>query len=391
MTKKNFSAIVDFGKSKFRLGVFKDDLNILYSCSKDIQQNYSVDEKIKIVSSIIKEAEKKISNHLENIVILYDSSKINSVDISIKKTFDQKIFFKDIQSSIILEANELIKNNYVNKKIIHIITKKTILDDKEFQINLKNNLQLNSIILELKFILLPLNEYDEVVKIIKKNNLQILNFFCTSYVKSCHYINSFSKYQFVTFLDIGLEKTILTSFNTNKLEIINSIPLGGNHITKDISKVLKIDLEESESIKKALNKSEIEFSYDNNLNNNKDNLIKELINKNISIDLLKKVVLARIQEIIELVFKDINFPKSFNNSSNSILVLVGNGSKFLHKNSFHLDDEFNLEEITFYEESDLNICKAGVEFNQNRTEIKMIKKNNKKPGIFETFFNFFGK
>tara|TARA_B100001250_G_scaffold408470_1_gene430940 strand:- start:719 stop:1894 length:1176 start_codon:yes stop_codon:yes gene_type:complete len=391
MINKNYSAIVDFGKSKFRLGVFTEDLNILYSCSKDINKNYSVDEKTKILNFIIKEAEKKISNHLENIIVLYDSPKINSVDISVKKTFDQKIFFKDIQSSIILEANELIKNNYINKKIIHIITKKNILDGKEFPMNFNDNLKLNSVILELKFILLPKDEYDEIVKIVKKNNLQILNFFCTSYVKSCHYINSFSNYEFITFLDIGWEKTILTSFNKNKLEILNSIPLGGNHITKDISKVLKIDLYESESIKKALNKSEIDFSYDNNLNNNNDILVKELINKNISVDLLKKVVLARIQEIIELVFKDIKFSESFKSTSNSILVLVGNGSKFLHKNSFHLDNVFNLKEITFYDESDLNICKAGIEFNQSRTEIKMIKKNNKKPGIFEKFFNFFGK
>ena len=37
---------------------------------------------------------------------------------------------------------------------------------------------------------------------------------------------------------------------------------------------------------------------------NKKILLKEIINKNISIDLLKKVILYRVQEIIDLILKN---------------------------------------------------------------------------------------
>ena len=58
-----------------------------------------------------------------------------------------------------------------------------------------------------------------------------------------------------------------------------------------------------QKIKKSFNKSETEFSYDNSKSN--DILsIKDIIVKNISIDLLKKVILHRVQELIDLTYKN---------------------------------------------------------------------------------------
>ena len=71
---------------------------------------------LKSINFLIREAEKKISSHLENITVLYDTSEICTIDISIKKKLDQKIIFKDVCSSLILEANQLIKNCYLIKK-----------------------------------------------------------------------------------------------------------------------------------------------------------------------------------------------------------------------------------------------------------------------------------
>ena len=80
-------------------------------------------------------------------------------------------------------------------------------------------------------------------------------------------------------------------------------------------------------------------------------------------------------------------------TSNSILILTGNGSKLFDKNSIHLDERFSFKEISFYEENDIDICKSGISFkiNLNHDEVKIVTKNQKKYGIFERFFNFFGR
>ena len=114
--------------------------------------------------------------------------------------------------------------------------------------------------------------------------------------------------------------------------------------------------------------------------------------KNISIDLLKKVTLARIEEILDLTFQDLSTSENTKNNKNLILVLIGNGSKLFNKNSFQLDDKYNFKEINYYEETDIEICKAGLVFAKiNKDEnLQKIIKNQKKLGIFQKFFNFFG-
>ena len=49
----------------------------------------------------------------------------------------------------------------------------------------------------------------------------------------------------MSFIDVGFNKTSITSYVNNKIISLSVLPIGGNHITKDISKVLKIDLERS--------------------------------------------------------------------------------------------------------------------------------------------------
>ena len=105
----------------------------------------------------------------------------------------------------------------------------------------------------------------------------------------------------ISFLEIGWERSTLITYKKNKLKFITTIPVGSSHITKDISNIFKISLDDAEKIKKLFNKSETEFSYENK-NEPEVASIKEIIRKNISIDLLKKVILYRVQEIIDLIF-----------------------------------------------------------------------------------------
>ncbi len=392
MKKNNYSTIVDFGSNELRLGVFDNKLSKLFFQSKNINRKNNNEEYFKSINFLIKEAENKISTHLENVTVLYDSSDILTVDISIKKKIDQKIVFQEICSSIILEANQLIKDHYINKKIIHSIVKKYIINNEEF-LNVPDKIpQLNSIVLEIKFICLPYSQYKNVSELFKKNNLSITNFFSSSLVKSYKYIDFFKENKFVAFLDIGLDRSTIIFFINKKLDYFNSIPIGGNHISKDISQIMELSEDDSEKLKKTFNKSETDFS--NNETNSNDNLdiIKKIIGKNVSIDLLKKVISARIEEIIALSFKEIFTLDNIDKRQNLSLVLIGNGSKIFDKNSFRIEDKYNFKEISFYEENNHDICNAGLIFEKNfiNDNPKLMKKNRKKLGFFHRFFNIFG-
>ena len=211
-----------------------------------------------------------------------------------------------------------------------------------------------------------------------------------SYVKSIYHQKNLDISDTLVYVDIGFERTSSLVFNNGKFQFFKSFPVGGNNITKDISKVLKLNMDYSEELKIKLNKQEINDDFNKN-NNNKINLYSEIFEKNISVDMLKQIIEARIDEIIELIGLKGKFIIKSNHLLKSKLILIGNGSKLLSK-----DYSLNLNELVskliIFNENDSFACKAGSEYHRSieSSHIK-IKKKIKKYGFFEYFFNLFSK
>ena len=390
MTQTNFLTVIDYGSSEIRLGVFDEKKNQLFCQSKSLFNINNEDNKKTTLNNLIKSAEKEISTHIEEGIILYDSKNFFQVDLCIKKNIEQKIFFNDFILNTLLEINQILSQSYRSKKIIHLMINQLLINNKEYSKNPKNIESNSQIILGFKCICIPDEEYLNLKKTFEKNNLEVKKLFSSSIVKSFYLLNLF-KEKNLGFLDIGLERSTFIYFLDKRISYFSSSAIGGKNITKDISYVMKLDFNDSENIKKTFNKSELDFSYTSKKEEKQD-FVKNILEKNISIDLLKKVVLARIEEIFDLVLKDV-FNLKYNENRNELfLVLIGRGSNLFNKNSFHLEDKYNFKEITYYEETDSEICEAGIKFYESYKEYdsKTINSNNK-IGFFERFFNFFSK
>ena len=278
-----------------------------------------------------------------------------------------------------------------NLKIIQAFTSFIKVDKIELK-KIPNDLKDHSdIIFEFKFLCISIENYSHLKNIFSKNNLEIKNTFCSSVVRSFNYINNFKNEKYIAFLDIGFLRSSLILFRDGSLHLFKNIPIGGQSITKDISYIMKIDLKDSEEIKHLFNKSETDFSYSNEIKQNEDNLKKKLITKKISIDLLKKVILARVEEIFNLLFEDVKISETIDKDE-ILLVLIGGGAKLFDKNSFNFESSNNFKDIIFYDETDKEICKSGLEYAlKYNLEKENFIKNNKNKGIFERFFNLFQK
>ena len=129
-------------------------------------------------------------------------------------------------------------------------------------------------------------------------------------------------------LDIGAGNTEIGVFEGNNFTYTNTIPLGGDNITNDISLVLNISEEEAEKLKKQYGlalKSFIDNDNEIMLNTCKD----ESRNKVIKSSELIEIIEARIEEIFTLINKDIT-----NNNVKSIIntvVLTGRGISTINK------------------------------------------------------------
>ena len=104
---------------------------------------------------------------------------------------------------------------------------------------------------------------------------------------------------------------------------------------------------------------------------------------------MKKVILYRIQEIIDLSLTGLNKSNKNFDFKNTELFLIGQGSLLLKNNTFYLNDEIGFKSINFYQDTDKSLFKSILNFYLNNNQVP--KKVSKKQGLFEKFFNFFDK
>ena len=386
----NLNTVIDFGSKNLRLGVFDKSSEIIYSSNIQINEFLENKNLEKSLNKLIRDAEKQLSTHLVDVNILYNSSKFNFIDFSIKKSFDQPTLISKHYKSLVEEANFIISENNFKDKVLHISINDIIVDENRKLEILSDDIKTKSLILDLKFICLKKSSVNNLLNKFKENNLNILNIYCSSYVKSIFYKKNFENKNKLIFLDIGYETTSALFFNNNKFQFLNSIPIGGNNITKDISKILKLDLNYSEDLKLQFNKDENEIILNKNSTND-INLNSELIKKNISIDLLKQIIEARVSEIIQLSVTQNNFFKNNISDDKPYIIFVGSGSKLL-SNNFNIDFSKDFLELIFFEENDSKICEAGMNYHRSDERFLIInEKKPKKTGFFEKFFNLFSK
>ena len=312
----NFEAIIDFGSQNLRLVIFDANNEMVYSSKQQITDNSE-----KSLDILIRDAEKYLSTHIDNTVVLYDSPKFYSLDISIKKVFDEDTSIKSIYNTLIEEAHFLISQNNFKDQIIHLVVNNIIVDNNKKLENIIEDIKIKSLILEIKFICLSKILIKQITTKFKKYNLKILNLYCASYVKSIYHQKNLDTNDLLIYIDIGFERTSSLIFHNGKFNYFKSLPIGGNNITKDIAKIFKLDSKYSEELKIKFNKLENNTDFENNYNN-KINPYSEILEKNISVDLLRKIIEARIDEIIELVVLRSRFIKNLNYMPNVKLIII---------------------------------------------------------------------
>ena len=368
MNKKNFEIYFDFGSSKIRAGAFNksNPSEKFYAETKFFLNHSNIDFDIhKIIASL----EKNTNEYLDDINLMIDSPKSLSVGISVSKKLDGSKLMQEDVKFLIQEAKQQISKHYKDKNIVHIIISNYIIDDIEYTL-LPDEIKCNLISMDIIFICLPKEIIEHFKKIFSKFEISINQIICSSYAKSINYKNNISSMENISFVDVGFNKTSITCYAKNKIIFQDILSIGGNHITKDISKVFKVDIEQAENMKLDFNKDQ-----------------KLLMNENFSFELLQKVIFSRTEEILELCAKSIklNSPKS----SESKMVLMGEGSKIFHEQV----NQKNLliSNVNILNEINEDICESGLKLRMglNEQEVVIIPKKQIKRGFFENLFHFF--
>tara|TARA_B100000787_G_scaffold37209_1_gene26186 strand:- start:782 stop:1891 length:1110 start_codon:yes stop_codon:yes gene_type:complete len=368
MNSKNFQTFFDCGFSKVRASTFNQNNNkeSFYAESEFFTDRSNLELNIqKIITSF----EKDTNEYINSINLMVDSSKMLSIGISLSKKFDgSKLKKKKIQF-LVQEAKQQIMKYYTNHNITHIIINNYKIDGVDHSY-LPDEIKCHFISLDLLFICLPTDLVLYFKNIFSKFNILINQIICTSYAKSISYKDNLNLSGNISFIDVGFSRTSIISYVNDKIHTLDILPIGGNHITKDISQILEINLERSEQVKR---------NFDQNLKISND--------KDISIEILQKIIFARTEEILELCAKSIE--SNSYTSDKFKMVLMGEGSKILDNQ--YKDKISFAQDIDFLEETLEDICQSGFKFvtGLNKQEVVVVPKKQIKQGFFEKLFHLF--
>ena len=338
MNPENPIGIIELGSNEIKCLIFKiKNDNSVEILSTSITESEGIHNDVitnlakasNKIRKCISLAEEKAKISLKKITVVFEQPDFLCTKFSKHKKIDGSKIHKDDIEFLLKEAKKQLILNDKNQSIIHIFNHNYIVDGKKF-IEEPINVYADSLSHELTFITTPKNNLKNINQAFIDCDIEIERLISRTFALGVTFLNR-EELQFGSaLLDLGFEKISLGLFKNLALVHSVTFSFGINHITKDLSKVCSLSLNESENIKKDIN-----FSFKNNstLFDEKDYLkdiyFTDSNYRKISKNLILNVVKSRIDEIVDKTKKELIVP-GFNLTSGISFLLSGEGLNLLN-------------------------------------------------------------
>jgi len=187
MTKKvDFQTYLYLNHNQFIIYVIENLTNEkIYSEKLVLEENSSelkfgkLDEFLNI--NIFK-IEKKLNDFIKDIYVILDSKEFHSIKLSIKKDNNGNLLNSETLIHPLNDLKNLCQSNLQNKKIVHFLIEKYLIDNK-FYTTLPENVNCNIFSLDTEFICLSKNLIENIEKILKKYHILLDQILSASYLE----------------------------------------------------------------------------------------------------------------------------------------------------------------------------------------------------------------
>ena len=333
MTVDDPIGIIELGNINIKCLIFKINNNNAEILSTSITPSdgfhndavVNLSKASRAIRACISDAEKKAKIPLKKINVVIEQPDFLCTKFSKHKKINGSKILKDDIEFLLKEAKKQLVLNDKKHSIIHIFNHNYIVDGKNFAEE-PIDVYADSLTHEIAFITIPKNNLKNINQVFINCDIEIERLISRTFTLGVELLNHKELEFGSAILDLGFEKISFGLFKN--LALVHSItfPIGVNHLTKDISKVCSLSLDESENIR-----NNIDFSFPNNQKLfDKNDYLKNIyfINSNfrkISKNLILNIIKARLDEIFEKLKKELIIP-GFNLTSGIHFLLTGGGS-----------------------------------------------------------------
>ncbi|MEK6759853.1 MAG: cell division protein FtsA [Deltaproteobacteria bacterium] len=206
-----------------------------------------------------------------------------------------------------------------DREVIHVIPQEYIVDDQE---GIQEPLGMIGIRLEVKvhIVTAAVTSAQNIVKCANKAGLDVADIVLQQIASSEAVLNPDEKEIGVVLVDIGGGTTDIAVYHAGSIKYTTVISLGGNQVTNDISVGLRTPMGEAEKLKKehgcamtAMVSKDDTFEVQN---------VGMSKSKTVSRDMLCEIIEARVEEIFDLVKREIQ-KSGYESLVNSGVVITG--------------------------------------------------------------------
>ena len=330
-SKSPIIAALDIGSSKICCLIAKIDKNETLSIigagfqeSKGLVSGVITDM-IALENSIrncVASAEKMASVTIKMIIVGFSSDNINIENLNIEI---------DLKGAVIGQRDLNRAYNFLSEK--HDMGNRSILHVIPFQYSIDGNKGVKNPIgmigdklgVEISIISSDSNTLKNLENVVKHCDLEIDEIVYTPYASGISLLSEEEKELGVALIDMGSTLTTVSIFYNGSILYTKSIPLGGNMVTNDVSRIFSLSFANAERIK-IINGQLIE-ELENSLSTIEVDTLGE---DNESIEITRKdlisVIKPRIFEIVNTI-NDIIIDSKYNNIIANRFVITGGASQ----------------------------------------------------------------
>ena len=388
-------------KTKFLISSLDDNNFIKIHSKKTVQTKgikkgniTDINKLIDIINSCVGQAEDEIKTEIEKIYVSINSTRFNHCNFCQSRNIGSYEIHhdNDVQNMINNAVNIFYLTNK-NQKIIHLL-KSNFKLDKKIIVENPINLKAHSLETEIGIISVEKNFIENLSNVFKKCHLNVEKFIYSPFASSILSADQEEFEKGFVHLDFGYDKTSLAIFDKGNLIHSAILPVGSWHITSDISKAFNLNYILAEKIKVDVGVTFNKGKVDKNLkfNDKENNLVQ------ISDDMLKQVIQSRVDEILEMIQKEIQFSKILNKGFTKIIISGGGSNlkgiksrieKLLNCSVAFAKQSFPIKNTEFNIFSDYMVCLGITKlayFNFDKEILGFKKKNN---GFFKKLYEIF--
>jgi len=407
MNSEEVIGVIELGNVKIKCVIFAegrdDKLEILSSSINDSAGIHNgvivnLDKASSVIRACISDAEKKAGNSLKKINVIIEQPEFLCTKLSKEKKINGSKIYKEDIEFLLKEGKKQITLNDESHSIIHIFNYSYIVDGKIF-LEEPIDVYADKLTHQMTFVTAPKNNIKNIIQAFINCDIEVERFISCTFALAIELLNEKDLNNGAALIDLGFEKTSLGLFKNLALTNSLTLPIGINHIVKDISKVCSLSIDESKNILK-----DFDFSFKNNSKFFDDeDYLRKVYFKNsnfrkISKSLLLNIAKERINEIFEIIKKNMLLSE-FSQSFGTKIFIAGGGSNLhnieIYCTEFFDEEVYKLGKIDKENNKDESLdffsaCLGAIKLIKNGWETeaipKMLGKHTEKKGFFAKIF-----